>query len=111
MDAEGNFSSTGLGRQLLGNLKADGTFDARRFALEGVPAVDRATGEFGIVWSLVGPQFRFPALTLTSGDETWTGTGAANKRGIVVVDLTSEAKKKLHLEGALVGPGQAWESR
>jgi hypothetical protein len=97
VDAEGTLDTSGLGAQLLANLKVEGTFSGSALDF-GTPAPWRnVSGSYNMAWS---PRLRLTGLNLRMEDENYTGRGGAQDDGRLVILLTSGAKQ-MRMSGTL----------
>ena len=112
VDAEGVVETRGMGRELLANMRAQGVFGGRGLELGSMPALERVSGAFLLAWAEPEPRLRFWDLQLAAGDEVYTGTGATQEDGRLLIQLTSGAKEmrmrgtlaKLQLDAAAAAP-------
>ncbi len=91
VDAEGTLETSGVGAQLLANLKSEATFSGSALDF-GAPAPwRRLTGTCNLAWS---PRLRLTDLSVkTAEDETFTGRGAAQEDGRLVILLSNGARE------------------
>ena len=100
IDAEGTLETSGFGTQLLANLTSDGTFTANGLDF-GPPGPFRAAaGGYSLVWSQGIPRLKLSALNLRTEDDTFTGHGATQDDGKLVVVLTNGARQ-MRMSGLL----------
>jgi len=93
LDAEGTLETSGFGSQLLANLTSDGAFSATGLDF-GPPGPFRtAAGGYSLVWSQGMPRFKLTSLTLRTEDESFTGHGATQDDGRLLVVLTNGARE------------------
>ncbi len=101
----------GAGSQILANLRVDGTFQGRDFAIEPLGPIDTLAGEGQMFWRGGAPVFRFQELHLVSSGETWTGSGESQgPEGNVVFQLLGKGKQR-NLTGSLTNPARSWIER
>jgi len=100
VDAETLLESNGTGAELLAHLHATGTFAARGAEMEALPDLESVAGAYDLMWAQSGPQWRFTDLQLVAGDDTYTGQGASQADGRLLVVLSSGAKQ-MHMSGTL----------
>jgi hypothetical protein len=99
VDLEGTLSSRGAGAQLLAGLSAEGLFHGK--ALEfGGQEWETAAGGFQVSMSRTGPKLRFTELQLATEDEAYTGQGATQDDGRLLIVLNSGAKQ-MRMSGSL----------
>ena len=100
LDAEGTLATSGIGRQLLANLTAEGAFTGTALDF-GAPVVLRsATGSYTLAWSAAGPRLKLSDLSLHTEDETYTGRGATQEDGRLVILLTN-GSREMRVSGPL----------
>ncbi len=80
--------TSGAGADILTNVHAEGSFNARDLDLE----YTTMDGCFQFSWSRNSPQFKLTSLKLSDGDETLIGSGATAPNGELVLDLAGVAK-------------------
>jgi len=100
MDAETVLESNGAGVDLLAHLHSTGTFVAQGVEMEALPDLESVSGAYDLVWAQAGPIWRFTELQLVSGDDTYTGQGATQPDGRLLIQLTS-GSKEMHMSGTL----------
>ena len=107
LDGQATLETSGTGLQLAANLTAEGTFTGSGLDFGGL-AGRAVSGNYSLAWGQTGPRLRLTALNLRSDDDTYTGHGATQDDGRLVVLLTDGAKEvrvsgpwdKLKLEDA-----------
>jgi len=65
-----------------------------------LPGLESVSGEYDLAWAQSAPILRFTDLQLVSGDETYTGQGATQPDGRLLIQLTS-GSKEMHMSGTL----------
>jgi hypothetical protein len=100
IDTETVLESSGSGLDLLSRLHASGTFTARGVEMEALPDLESVGGAYDFVWTKAQPAWRFTGLQLVSGDDTYTGQGATQADGRLLIQLTS-GSKEMHMRGTL----------
>jgi hypothetical protein len=65
-----------------------------------MPALESVKGAFRLVWAKPEPRLRFWDLQLTSDGEVYTGAGATQEDGRLVIQLASGAKE-MRMRGTL----------
>jgi hypothetical protein len=109
LDGEGTVESFGSGTQLLTNLSSEGTFTGAGWDLGVETAYRSASGAYHLTWGPSGPRFHLTDLSLRDAEETYTGNGATQENGHVIVLLTNGSREmrvsgppaKLRVEDAL----------
>ena len=99
LDTGGTFSTFGTGMQLLTNLSAEGTFTTGAIELGGIP-IRSAAGSYDLSWWQAGPRLRVNTLNLRAEDAAYTGKGATQEDGRLVLVLNDGAKD-VRLSGTL----------
>jgi hypothetical protein len=100
VDAEGAIESFGTGTQLLTNLTAEGAFAGTGWDL-GTPAAIRAVdGTFHLTWAPSGPRIHLTEVSLRDSEDTYTGNGATEANGHVIV-LLSGGGREIRVSGPL----------
>jgi hypothetical protein len=100
LDLDTSLDTFGTGVQLLTNLSAEGTFNGTNFDLGGLAPLRTAGGTYNLTWWQSGPRLRLTALNLRTDEDTYTGRGATQEDGRLVVLLTSGAKE-MRMTGTL----------
>jgi hypothetical protein len=97
VDSQATVETSGTGLQLATNLTAEGAFTGGGLDFGGL--VGRAlSGNYSVAWGLTAPRVRLTGLNLRSDDDTYTGRGATQEDGRLVVVLT-DGVKELRLSG------------
>jgi len=92
LDGQGTVETSGTGLQLAANLRSDGTFSGAGLDFGGL--VGRAvSGNYSLAWAQTAPRWRLTGLNLRSDDDTYTGRGATEGDGRLVVVLTDGVKE------------------
>jgi hypothetical protein len=84
--------TSGTGLQLATNLTAEGTFTGSGMDFGGL-AGRAVSGNYALSWGLTAPRLRLTGLNLRSDDDTYTGRGATQDDGRLVVLLTDGVKE------------------
>ena len=100
LDADAVFETHGTGAGLLANLRSNGSFTAHA-VLEDVEAV---TGRYDFGWKGPLPQLALNDLRLSSGDESYAGSGSLQDDGTLVLQLNSGARN-IRIAGTLAKDG------
>lgn len=88
VNADLSADTSGAGTDLIGNLRAEGSFDARGLDLD----YTAMAGCFQFFWARNTPQFKLTSLKVADGDDTWIGRGATAPNGELVLDLAGVSK-------------------
>lgn len=98
LDAEGTLETSGTGAALLANLKSEATFAGSALDFGAAPPWKTVSGSCNLAWS---PRLHVTDLSLkTAEDETYTGKGAAQEDGRLVILLNNGAKE-MRMTGTL----------
>ncbi|HVX65339.1 MAG TPA: hypothetical protein VHA11_01985, partial [Bryobacteraceae bacterium] len=96
--------SSGTGRELLRNLRLNGTFRARSVALAAETEARDVSGNYAFSMQGKLPTFHFSDMILTLGDVSFKGQGETGADGRVHLDL-SDGQSQMRLS-ATVSPFQ-----
>jgi hypothetical protein len=99
LDGEGTVETSGTGLQLAANLTSDGTFTGTGLDFGGLTSRS-VSGNYSLAWALTGPRVKLTALTLRTDDDSYTGHGATQDDGRLVVVLT-DGVKEVRVSGPL----------
>ena len=99
--AIGALTTSGMGVDLLANLKAEGTFTGRKLEIAPLNPWDSVEGRFDFAVAKTMPKLRLSMLTIQSAGTRWTGAGETLDSGQIVVKVADGAR---HMEasGALL---------
>ena len=97
LNGQGVIATSGTGLQLVTNLTADGTFTGTGFDFGGLTG-RAVSGNYSLAWGLTAPRLRLTALNVRSDDDTYTGRGATQDDGRLLV-LLSDGSKELRVSG------------
>lgn len=98
LDAEGTLETSGTGAELLANLKSEAAFTGSAIDFGASPPWRTVSGSCNLAWS---PRLHVTDLSLrTAEDETYTGKGAAQEDGRLVI-LLSNGAKEMRMTGTL----------
>lgn len=100
VDAEGVLQSRGMGSDLLANLRSTGTFSGHGLALGSTHPLKTVAGAYSLAWAHPEPRFRFWDLHLSTGNETYTGAGATQDDGRLMIQLSS-GDREMRMTGTL----------
>jgi len=100
MDADGTIETSGTGAQLLANLKAEGTFSGNGLDFGTLAPWRAASGSYALDWDQSSPRLRLTDLRLRTEDEIYTGRGATQDDGRLLILLTNGAKE-MRMSGTL----------
>jgi AsmA family len=89
LDFKGKVSAEGNGPALWASIKADGTLSGRSIAFSPDAEFRRASGRFQMNMTATGPRWKLSGLKLTQGSDSYSGEGATQADGRLVLDLSS----------------------
>jgi hypothetical protein len=94
MDAEGTVETSGVGAQLLANLKSEGTFNGM--------GLDFGTlsGGYAVTWTPTAARLRLSDLSLRTEDGIFVGRGATQDDGRLLIVL-SNGTREMRMTGTL----------
>jgi hypothetical protein len=90
LDAEGTLETSGTGDQLLANLKSEAAFSASSLDVGATQPWRAVSGSCNLAWS---PRLRVTGLNLKTEDESYTGRGATQDDGRLVIQLSSGSRE------------------
>jgi hypothetical protein len=100
LDADAELETFGTGTQLLTNANAEGIFSGTAVDLGTLPPLRSIAGAYSFSWWQSGPRLRLTSLSLHTEDETYTGRGATQDDGRLVI-LLSNGAKEMRMSGTL----------
>jgi hypothetical protein len=100
LDAESELETFGTGTQLVTNATAEGSFTGGAMDLANLGPLRSIAGAYSFSWWQSGPRLRLTSLNLRTEDETYTGRGATQDDGRLVILLTNGAKE-MRMSGTL----------
>jgi hypothetical protein len=100
LDAAGTLETSGSGLQLLANLKSEGTFRGSGLDLGTLAPWRSASGAYALSWTDAAPRLRLTDLRLRTEDEIYTGRGATQDDGRLLILLTNGARE-MRMSGSL----------
>jgi len=100
LDADGAIESFGTGLQLLTNLTGEGTFTGGALDVGAFGTGREVSGAYAMSWSATGPRLRLNNLSVRTDDETYTGRGATQDDGRLMVLLT-DGEREMRMSGTL----------
>jgi hypothetical protein len=100
VDLEAALDTFGTGLQLLTNLNMDGTFSGSNLDVNGLPPLRTAAGTYNLSWWQSGPRLRLTSLNLRTDDDIYTGRGATQEDGRLLI-LLSSGSKEMRMTGTL----------
>jgi hypothetical protein len=100
VDADSTLETFGTGMQLLTNATAEGGFSGAGIDLGTLPPLRSVAGLYSFSWWQAGPRLRLVGLNLRTEDDTYTGRGATQDDGRLVI-LLSNGAKEVRMSGTL----------
>jgi hypothetical protein len=100
VDADTTVETFGTGTQLMTNATAEGSFSGADLDLGTLPPLRTVAGDYNFSWWQAGPRLRLTGLNLRTEDDTYTGRGATQADGRLVILLTNGAKE-MRMSGTL----------
>ena len=100
VDAEGTLETFGTGSQVLTNLTSEGAFTGSALDLGGFVPLRSVAGSYNLAWWQSAPRLRLTGLNLRTDDETYTGRGATQEDGRLIV-LLSNGSREMRMTGSL----------
>ncbi len=101
LNAVGQFSSSGAGKDLLRNLTAEGSFEGEGLTLSA-DSFENISGLFRCTFAGGWPDIRLSNIEAVQGGDDWHGDGLTQSDGKLLVNLAHEGKQ-LHLVSSLSG--------
>ena len=100
VDAEAQLETAGTGAELMQNLRAEGTFAGRGLDLAALPPLKSVAGSYKFAMSRKAPKVQLMDLQVATATEMFTGRGATQDDGRLVVQLTS-GSREMRVSGSL----------
>jgi hypothetical protein len=97
VDAEGTIETSGTGAELLGNLKTEAKFSAVSLDFGAVSPWHGISGACELAWS---PRLHLTSVSLKTDEDSYTGHGATQDDGSLVI-LLSNGAKEMRMTGTL----------
>jgi len=101
LDAEGTLKTSGMGRDLIANMSAQGSFTGRNIDLTPLDTYDAINGGFEWSWDVRNPRLRLTQLIMTAGGDTWQGSAETQDNGQLLLRISS-GTKQVQAAGALL---------
>ncbi len=93
LDFAGTVTAAGTGALLLASVKAEGTLRGRAVAFSPDAEFRRVSGRFAVNMTPAGPKWKLSGLELTQGSDSYSGDGATQADGRLVLDLLSGGRQ------------------
>lgn len=101
---EGELETSGLGAELLANLKAKGSFKGKGLDISPLDVLASADGSFDCTWDGRHPKVKLSQLALSGEESSWSGTGETQDDGQLLLKL-SDGSKQVQAVGPIWKPG------
>lgn len=99
--ATGTLTTSGMGIDLLSNLRSEGTFTGRKLDIAPLNLWDNVEGRFDFAVAKTTPRLRLSMLTVQSAGTKWTGAGETLDSGEIVVKV-ADGSRHMEASGALL---------
>lgn len=100
LDAEGQITTSGMGGQLLANLTSSGSFTGAGLDFGSLPPLRSISGDYRVKWAPSAPRWNLTNLSLRTDEDAFTGHGATEDDGRLLIVLTS-GDKEMRVSGTL----------
>jgi hypothetical protein len=100
IDTEAVVETAGTGAELMANLRAEGAFTGRAIEMASLPPLKTVAGSYKFAWSRGLPSLQLTDLQLATGVEVFTGGGATQDDGRLLVQLSS-GTREMRVSGSL----------
>jgi len=101
LDFEGELDTSGIGENLLLNIRSQGTFEGRDLELATDAPFHEIAGSYRISGVSGIPRLVLTNLQVTQGGDTFTGQGSSQSDGHLILELTS-GRRQMRLTGMLL---------
>lgn len=101
LDFEGELDTSGIGQDLLLNIRSQGTFEGRDLELATDAPFREISGSYRIAAVSGIPRLLLTNLQVSQGADTFTGQGSSQPDGHVVLELTS-GRRQMRMTGMLL---------
>lgn len=99
--ATGALTTSGMGADLLTNLRAEGAFSGRKLEIATLNPWDSVEGRFDFAFAGATPRLRLSALTIQSAGTKWTGGAETQDSGQMVLKV-ADGLRHMEASGALL---------
>jgi AsmA protein len=99
LTADGTFETSGMGSDVLANLRAEGTFSGHDVSPSASDVFDRVSGAFEFSFDGDWPNLKISRLEASQREEAWTGNAATQSDGKLVIDLEHEGRQRRVISG------------
>lgn len=101
IDAEGTLATSGSGRDLFANLRAQGSFEAKEIDLAPLDSYDSVAGSFEWAWDARNPRLKLTQLVMKTGADTYSGSAEMEDNGQLVIKV-SDGTRHIQAAGAIL---------
>jgi hypothetical protein len=101
IDAEGALDTSGTGKNLFANMRAQGTFEGKEIDLAALDSYDLIAGAFEWAWDARNPKLKLTQLVMKTGSNTFSGTGEMEDNGQLVIRI-SDGTRHIQAAGAIL---------
>jgi hypothetical protein len=101
LDVDGELLTSGIGENLLLNLRSTGTFEGRSIMLAPDTEVQEVVGAYRVVAASGIPRLLLSGVQVSQGADTLSGQGSSQPDGHIVLELTS-GRRQVRLTGMLL---------
>jgi hypothetical protein len=101
LDVDGEFETSGIGADLLFNLRSKGTFEGRGIVLAPDAEMRAVSGSYRVATANGIPHLLLSNVQVSQGADTLTGQGSSQPDGHLVLELTS-GRRQVRLTGMLL---------
>lgn len=99
-DADTVWTTAGVGKAVVANLRSDGSFSGRGFEDAPLDEFDSVSGCYQLEWATPAPRLRFTELQMSTGQELYLGRGALQDDGRLLIQV-SNGTRQLSVTGTL----------
>ncbi len=99
-DVEGTLETAGFGAALLSNITSEGAFSASGVDFGPGSPFHAASGNYSLEWWQAAPRLRLTGLSLRTVDGAFTGRGATQDDGRIII-LLSDGAREMRMTGTL----------
>lgn len=101
IDAEGMLATSGVGRDLFANMRAQGSFEGKEIDLAALDSYESVEGSFEWAWDARNPKLKLSQLVMKTGADTYSGTGEMEDNGQLVIKVT-DGTRNIQAAGAIL---------
>ncbi len=97
LSADADVETSGIGEEGLRNLRASGLFNGTNMQLAPEGSFSEISGLFRFSYKEGWPDLTFTKIQASDGESDWSGAGAADSDGRLVVDLEREGRQRRYI--------------